>query len=204
MVAEFKHTELFGGAITANLPSDFADVSTIRQVPDNQEVYLEANGFTSLTIDLTERVTQFSTDKEALEYHLADIIAEGDTKQIVSVFENVQLSKFPPNTPVLSLIATTRPPPPGPGAARRPHAPTNTDIHLTLIRLVEQSTDIVITLNVPHIPSETEAEDPAAGDGDAVRKQLNERTERAVLMKETWEMVVGSVEIRDWSLFGTE
>ena len=109
-----------------------------------------------------------------------------------------------PNTPVLSLIATTRPPPPGPGAARRPHAPTDTDIHVTLIRLVEQSTDIVITLNVPQIPSETEAEGPAAGDGDAVRKQLNERTERAVLMKEAWEMVVGSVEIRDWSLFGTE
>ncbi|KAL2057800.1 hypothetical protein ABVK25_002184 [Lepraria finkii] len=191
MATEFKHTELFGGAITANLPSGFADVSTIRQVPDNQEVYLEANGFTSLIIDLTERVTQFSTDKEALEYHLADIIAEDETKQIVSVFENVQLSNFPP-------------PPPDPGAARRPHAPTNTDIHLTLIRLVEQSTDIVITLNVPHIPNETNPEDPVAGDDEAVRKQLNERTEKAVLMKEAWEMVVGSVEVRDWSLFGTE
>ena len=69
---------------------------------------------------------------------------------------------------------------------------------------MEQSTDIVITLNVPHIPRETEAEGPAAGDDDAVRKQLNERTERAVLMKEAWEMVVESVEVRDWSLFGTE
>lgn len=69
---------------------------------------------------------------------------------------------------------------------------------------MEQSTDIVITLNVPHIPNETEPEDPAAGDDEAVRKQLNERTEKAVLMKEAWEMVVGSVEVRDWSLFGTE
>ena len=69
--------------------------STIRQVPDNQEVYLDSNGFTSLTIDLTERVTHFSTDKEALEYHFDDIVAEGDTKQVLAIHENVKLVKFP-------------------------------------------------------------------------------------------------------------
>ena len=69
--------------------------STIRQVPDNQEVYLDASGFSSLTFDLTEHQSQFSTDNEALEYHFADIVAEGDSKNIWSVNESVELPKFP-------------------------------------------------------------------------------------------------------------
>ncbi|KAL2045521.1 hypothetical protein N7G274_001949 [Stereocaulon virgatum] len=199
MATEFKHTELFGGAITANIPSGFADASAIRQVPDNQEVYVESNGFTSLTIDLTERVTHFSTDKEALEYHFDDIIAEGDTKQVLAVNEDIKLAKFPPTTPILSLLAKITPSPPAPGITQRPHSPTSTDIHLTLIRLVEQSADILITLNVPHIPGETETEDEGFVGGGRFG-----RAERAVRMKEAWEGVVGSLEVRDWGLFGGE
>ncbi|KAK0516879.1 hypothetical protein JMJ35_000034 [Cladonia borealis] len=198
----FKHTELFGGAITANIPARFADVSTIRQVPDHQEVYLEANGFTSLTIDLTERVPQFTTDKEALQYHFHDIITEGDTAQIASLSENIQLPKFPPNTPTLSLTATTHPAPPAPGATLRPHTATHTDIHFTLIRLVEQGTDIIVTLNVPHIPGETEDENNNTGDKEGV--VAKRKIEREKHMTEAWEGIVKSLEVRDWSLFGAE
>lgn len=65
--------------------------STIRQVPDNQEVYLSTSGFTSLTFDITERVAHLPTDTAALEYHFDDIVAEGDTKQILSISEKVEL-----------------------------------------------------------------------------------------------------------------
>ena len=53
------------------------------------------NGFTSLTFDITERVSHVSTDKDALEYHFADIVAEEDTQNIWSVVENVELPNFP-------------------------------------------------------------------------------------------------------------
>lgn len=43
----FKQVDLFGGAIVASIPSTFEDVSDIRQVPDNQEVYLDKDGFSS-------------------------------------------------------------------------------------------------------------------------------------------------------------
>jgi len=68
--------------------------SNIRQVPDNQEVFLDINGFSSLTFDLIERVNLVATDKEALEYHFADIIAEDDSKNIWSISEKVELPKF--------------------------------------------------------------------------------------------------------------
>lgn len=51
----------------------------IRQVPDNQEVYLDANGFASITIDIMERVD--ANDEKALETHLADVMgAPGEVK----------------------------------------------------------------------------------------------------------------------------
>lgn len=59
--------------------------STIRQVPDHQEVYLSATGFSSLIVDLGERVTHTSTDEEALRYHFDDTVDDKDTKKIWSV-----------------------------------------------------------------------------------------------------------------------
>ena len=69
--------------------------SNIRQVPDNQEVYLDKNGFTSLTFDITERVSHLPADKDALEYHFADIVEENDTKKICSIVDNAELPNFP-------------------------------------------------------------------------------------------------------------
>ncbi len=95
-MAQYHSVGLFGGAITASLPSTYADVrsatnstmkethlthdSEIRQVPDNQEVYLDTNGFASIVVDILERVEK--PDTEALQYHLHDIVEEdaGETK----------------------------------------------------------------------------------------------------------------------------
>lgn len=71
---------LFGGAITASLPTNFADVSEIRQVPDHQEVWLDRDGFTSIVVDILERVQidDGMSDAQALEYHLRDVVGEED------------------------------------------------------------------------------------------------------------------------------
>ena len=59
--------------------------STIRQVPDHQEVYLKKTGFTSLIFDLGERVSHTATDEEALRYHFDDVVDEKDTKKILDI-----------------------------------------------------------------------------------------------------------------------
>ena len=41
--------ELFGGAVTASLPVRYVDVSDFRPVPDNQEVWTDANRQGQLT-----------------------------------------------------------------------------------------------------------------------------------------------------------
>ncbi|CAF9923401.1 MAG: hypothetical protein ALECFALPRED_002374 [Alectoria fallacina] len=196
MTTPLKHTKLFGGAITADIPSNFADVSNIRQVPNNQEVYLDINGFTSLTFDITERVSHVSTNKDALEYHFADIVAEEDTQNIWSVVENVELPNFPRTTPILALTAITKPP-----ASTVPAnslTPTHTNVQFTLIRLVEQCTDIAITLNTPHFAGEADGQ---IANGREARTRPWETEQELGNM---YHQIVTSFAIKDWGLFNGE
>lgn len=111
----FSSTPLFGGAFTVDLPSTFGDVryaaqrvsiifwliriSTIRQVPDSQEVYLDKEGFTSIIFDITERVgppgSTDATDGRALTIHLEEIVdSDTDTLKVWST-THTQFSKLP-------------------------------------------------------------------------------------------------------------
>lgn len=100
-VAAFRSTQLFGGALIVDLPSTFADVryvaqcvalifwliktSTLRQVPDSQEVYLDKEGYTSIIFDLLDRVgppgSTDATDGAALTIHLEEIV-DSDTETL--------------------------------------------------------------------------------------------------------------------------
>lgn len=95
---EFVNTPLYGGAITCDLPAKFADVrfvvhplcaqlvlvltlyqcSKLRQVPDNQEVWIDQDGFTSIIFDITERVGGSGSgpevDGRAMTTHLEDMV----------------------------------------------------------------------------------------------------------------------------------
>jgi hypothetical protein len=102
---QFRTASLFGGAITVNIPETWADVrqvfitncftsesnhpptyhvrttwltivsSEIREVPSNQEVFLDRDGFSSIVVDILERVDKRSNE-EALDYHFSDIVDE--------------------------------------------------------------------------------------------------------------------------------
>ncbi|KAL8915569.1 MAG: hypothetical protein Q9171_000134 [Xanthocarpia ochracea] len=190
----FKPTELFGGAITARLPTSYGDVSNIREVPDHQEIYLDASGFSSIIIEIAERVSQPPTDQEALKFHFHDIVDEHDTSKIWHT-DTVQLPHLPPNTPCYTLLATTTPPPATNGNVRA-KTPTFTAVFLTLIRLVAQSTDIVVTVNVPHISGHQE---PLDGEVNFEEGKFGSLVEEGVKIRdEVWK----SLEVRDWGLFG--
>ena len=74
MPTTYKLAPLFGGAITASIPSTYTDVSAIRQVPDHQEVWLDSEGFTSIVVEILERVEK--PDLEALRFHSEDLVEE--------------------------------------------------------------------------------------------------------------------------------
>lgn len=107
MSSKYRSTPLYGGAITCDLPKHFADVrsakilrvncrahsrnitltniqlhvplcSKLRQVPDNQEVWIDKDGFTSIIFEITERVGEPGSgpeiDGRAMTTHLEDMV----------------------------------------------------------------------------------------------------------------------------------
>ncbi|EKG10665.1 Ran-interacting Mog1 protein [Macrophomina phaseolina MS6] len=193
-MATFVPIQLFGGAITVELPAGFADVSTFRQVPDTQEVYLDKDGFTSIIFDLAERLdeSQAQNDHEALKYHFQDIV--GDTNDATQFWQsNAATLARMPNTPAYTLIATQHPT--AEPENRKPQ-PDFTALLLVLVRLAEQKTDIVITVNVPHVPGEYAKEEVDF----AAAKQGPLMTAAACIRQKILE----TFQIKDYGLFVTE
>ena len=63
-----RNANLFGGAISINLPYNLIDASEIRDVPDNQEVFIHGITDQSIMIDIMEMVTK--PNLEAIRTHL--------------------------------------------------------------------------------------------------------------------------------------
>ncbi|KAF2011711.1 Mog1p/PsbP-like protein [Aaosphaeria arxii CBS 175.79] len=180
----FKSTPLYGGAITVDFPTGFGDASNIRQIPDHQEVWLDADGYSSIVVDILEYVNKTS-DEEALQYHFHDLIdGTGDSTNMLE-----QASASMPKTPnkpvyTLSFIQTPQPNP-------RKKEPEFVAIHLILLRLKEQATDIMVTVNLPHYANEY----VKAGEGDAGVTPLM-RSGEAVAKR-----ILESFQVNDWGLF---
>ncbi|KAF2758262.1 Mog1p/PsbP-like protein [Pseudovirgaria hyperparasitica] len=198
-MATYSKTDLYGGAITADLPSTYVDVSSFRQVPDHQEVYVDKDGLTSVIFEILNYVGPeiAATDEDALKYHFEDI-AEGTndtTKYLIAA--SAKLSKLP-TTPVYLLAATQTPAPAEPSPFGKPPKPQPDfyGILLILVRLPQKKTDIVVTINVPHVPGEYVKEDV-----DLQAQRLGPLMETAMEMR---GKVLESFEIREWGLFGEE
>jgi len=185
----FNNVDLFGGAMVAELPSGFADVSNIRQVPDNQEVYLDKDGFTSIMFDITERLDDAGTDDEALKAHFQDIIESSDGVKVWSS-DVTKLINLPDGVPSYTLVATKQP---VAGERVRTPSPDFTAILLTLVRLESQKTDVVITINVPHIKGEYVEEEVDLAGGKPGRL-----LEAGFLYR---DQILKSFDIKDWGLF---
>lgn len=73
--------------------------SKIRQVPDNQEVFLDKDGFTSIVFDITERVGLPGSDEKidgaAMTVHLEEIVDDDlDTVKVWSM-TRTEFSEIP-------------------------------------------------------------------------------------------------------------
>ncbi|TDZ35146.1 putative ran guanine nucleotide release factor [Colletotrichum sidae] len=157
-MTRYKSTPLYGGALVCDLPEKFADVSKLREVPDNQEVWIDQDGYTSIIIDITERVGPTGSSPEidgrAITTHLEELV--GEDIETVKVWNTTEtsFSRLSTDIPAYTLIATQRP-----RSKTGSSAPDFTAIILTLLRLEKESTDILITINVPHIKGEYDEED---------------------------------------------
>jgi hypothetical protein len=82
----FVERGLFGGAITCCIPANFYDVSNIREVPNNQEAFVDPNRDESIIMELLEFKTDVVDERSSL-WFLQDLAIEQGSEQTLQVVE---------------------------------------------------------------------------------------------------------------------
>ncbi|OMH78409.1 Ran guanine nucleotide release factor, partial [Zancudomyces culisetae] len=86
--------KLYGGYMSISIPNTLLDASQIRQIPDNQEVFLNPENDESLIVEILEY--QDVPNSEALRVHFDNLAEENDAKLhklLLSEISSVELSE---------------------------------------------------------------------------------------------------------------
>ncbi|XP_072254957.1 ran guanine nucleotide release factor [Pyxicephalus adspersus] len=133
---------LFGGAFSAQLPPSVQDVSELREIPDNQEVFAHVHTDQSVIIELLEYQDGMS-DPDAARYHFEDVATSNDAQgkaEVVSV-EPLPLAQLSLSS-CSSAWALT-----GHQLVSKfnEQAQNTVTIYMALFRMPQYSTDLLVT-----------------------------------------------------------
>ncbi|PHH71669.1 hypothetical protein CDD82_6384 [Ophiocordyceps australis] len=172
--------------------------SKLRQVPDNQEVWIDKDGYTSIIFEITERVggpgSGPEIDGRAMTTHLEDMMGSDINSVRIWNTAETDFTRLEGNPPAYTLIATQTPQVKSSSRDQPSSAPDFTAIIMTIVRLQRYKTDILITINVPHISGEYDQDDVDLELGKK-GKLIGDAVDYSVHI---WK----SFKIKDSSLFG--
>ncbi|KAG5438293.1 hypothetical protein PCANB_002781 [Pneumocystis canis] len=144
---------LFGGAISTSLPSDFIDASEFRQIPDHQEVLVNINDERSLIIEIVEYVSV--DDINIAKFHFESLAQDNGAEESLILNEIPITLEKSKNTVYLieglQKIFKCNKQTINPKNDYTEYIPSipYVAVFLSVLRLHEKFTDIVITMNVP-------------------------------------------------------
>jgi len=132
---------LFGGAIQCYIPPRFDDVSKVREIPDNQEVFADASTEQSIIIELLESDLQYSNEN-IVKFHFTELASANSSSQYqISRIESLDLPNFGQDVIKYVLFGTQQ------VSKFREQASNTVNIYLCVIRIPQVQTDVLITLN---------------------------------------------------------
>ncbi|XP_051146262.1 uncharacterized protein LOC127261879 [Andrographis paniculata] len=189
---------LFGGAIVASFPLRFQDVSDIREVPDNQEVFVDPTRDESLIFELLELKTDVP-DNGSATWFLQDLANEQDAEGTVVLEQSgiVQADgeQFRNNRPIITTavgqMAVSK------GRQGR-EAQNIVKVYLANLRLKNVATDVLITAYEPLLINSLSESAASVGAGLAIPAAES----GCMPMAEVFKCAVSSFNVNDWSLFG--
>jgi len=196
--AKWVQRDLYGGAITISLPKRFVDISTFRQVPDNQEVFSDVDTEQSVIIDLLEmerkapndaacnfHFDSIAHDNEAVEHSIEQTFASEDLNPHYNgtrstCFGIQKVAKFNE----LEKLGE--------------EACNLTRIYVAVFRLTDVATDLVVSFNSP-VEISTLSSSAKTADVDAVEEKAD-----PLLANEDFTKMVDSLKVVDFGLFNTD
>ncbi|KAK7088762.1 ran guanine nucleotide release factor-like [Littorina saxatilis] len=138
---------LFGGAMVGVLPADAQDMSNLREIPDNQEVFAHSQTDQSIIVEILEFVQE--TDEQALKTHFEDLAssneaASNDNSCVLGVdpLEQQQIA-LTQSSSAYWLVGQQR------VSKFKEVAKNEVNVHMVLFRLPQFTSDIVLTFNDP-------------------------------------------------------
>ncbi|TYZ63165.1 hypothetical protein PybrP1_002060 [[Pythium] brassicae (nom. inval.)] len=190
--------ELFGGAISCSIPESFADVSDFRQVPDNQEVFADAQSDQCVIVELLQREAGVR-DEDSARFFFNEVASANGCAPADVEERHAELLSAAVAAPLLGAdnraaaavvsvvvgdqrVAKFRE---GDGAKNVVR------VFLANIRLPSAATDVVLTVSVPLQIN------PASSSAGSFQFDNS-----AEVGGEVFQRAVQSFAMHDWSLFG--
>jgi len=183
---------LYGGAIQVDIPTRFIDVTTFRQVPDHQEIFVDEKTDQSVIIELLERQDHVS-DAEAIKYHFEVISEESEipiekTKVInIKPITQEEMPNFLPTIPKFMMLAQQQ------VSKFKESAENTVNLYMALIRLEKAKTDLLITFNEALVVS------PDSSSMKATQSSTPSSDPQAA--QQLFLSIIKSFIIKDYSLF---
>ncbi|XP_048770167.2 ran guanine nucleotide release factor-like isoform X2 [Ostrea edulis] len=141
-----KVHELFGGALSFQLPENAKDISDIRQIPDNQEVFAHPITDQSIIIEILEYVG--SDDEEAIKTHFNDLASDNDVQSGDAAI--VQIEKISDTDLKMTQCDSAYYILGQQNISKFNEAAKNTvNMHIGLFRISSFTSDILVTFNNP-------------------------------------------------------
>ncbi|XP_031488007.1 uncharacterized protein LOC116256022 isoform X2 [Nymphaea colorata] len=185
---------LFGGAISSAFPMRFQDLSSIREVPDHQEVFADSSRDESLFFELLDLKNDVS-DSESAIWFLQDLANEQDAKGSLSGSlqpADLMFKDLPAViTTVVGRMAVSK------GRQGR-EAQNVVRVYLANLRLKAVGTDVLIIAYEPILINALSETSLTVGAGLAVPAAQSE----LLPVSEVFKFAIVSFKVNDWNLFG--
>eukprot|EP00188_Purpureofilum_apyrenoidigerum_P000345 Plantae.Rhodophyta-Purpureofilum_apyrenoidigerum.ctg11456.p3 GENE.Plantae.Rhodophyta-Purpureofilum_apyrenoidigerum.ctg11456~~Plantae.Rhodophyta-Purpureofilum_apyrenoidigerum.ctg11456.p3 ORF type:complete len:194 (+),score=39.61 Plantae.Rhodophyta-Purpureofilum_apyrenoidigerum.ctg11456:1299-1880(+) len=187
-----KEVSLFGGALHIGIPAEFEDVSSIREIPDNQEVYADAATDRSIIVEVLEMVE--CGDPDAARWHLHNLAEEMQALNedlVEAMVIGPDFSSLAARDETICSIAFGR----VAVAKYRDAAKIANVVNLFIacLRLKDVSTDLLVSMNDP---SFINSESSSAKEGAVVSMDGNLEVKAAVFKR-----IISTLRIDDFTLF---
>lgn len=140
---------LFGGALQCAIPKRFDDISAVRQVPDHQEVFSDADSDQSIIIELNSYVDHTEcAEPNIAAYYMDDLAQVNEAthcRMLVpqSALTQGELPLIEAPLPKYYCIAEQH------VSKFKEQARNTIQIYMAIIRLQQVKTDILLTFNIP-------------------------------------------------------
>lgn len=190
---------LFGGAMSTSIPPHYADVSKIREIPDNQEVFAQAETDRSVIIELLELETDIpATYSTPASYHFSQLANDSNAvSHTLSHTSSLPITEVPFLNNYDSNISIT--------IAFGPHvvakfrddnSRANTvNVYLACIRIPRSTTDLLIVFNDP-VSLHPQGSSARAGAVVATDADPYDADTRSTPLK----IAMNNLKVHDWSL----